>query len=267
MKAKLSKIFIRIKTLKHKRLILVAIVSVCLLPVPARASGISDIISLLQTITSTLQNAIGGVLSEIQSVRASINNFRQQVIWPLTEINQVKAFVSSTRAQYSNLMSQIVAIKNNSATLVNPSQLESAFRSGQPGSVAQLQPVYTNVYTVVPPPADAQAIQRNLMDIDDALAASSLKTTVLSDQTTQRMLALADAIDQQSAMAAPGSGPMLAAQAQVASLEAQAYQTKVLAAELRQEATRLAHTNAMLKQSSQAMHTLQNQFQQVLSHQ
>src|SRR5207244_11009533 len=114
---------------------------------------------------------------------------------------------------------------------------------------------------------DARAMTRKRKDIDDALAASSLKTTVVSDQTAQRRVALADAIEQQSAMAAPGSGPMLAAQAQVASLEAQAYQTKVLAAELRQEATRLAHTNAMLKQSSQAMHTLQNQFQQVLSHQ
>jgi hypothetical protein len=253
--------------LKHKRLLLVAIIAVCLLPIPARASGISDIIYLLQTITGTLKNAIGGVLSEIQSVNATINNFRQQVIWPFAEINQAKAFVSSTRAQYTGLMSQVFAIKNNSAALVNPAQLESAFRSSQPGSFGQLQPVYTNVYSAVPPPTDAQPIQRNLMDIDDALAMSSLKTTVLSDQTTQKMLALADSIEQQSTLAAPGSGPMLAAQAQVASLEAQAYQTKVLAAELRQEATRLAHDNARLKQSAQAMHNLGTQFQQVLSHQ
>ena len=44
------------------------------------------------------------------------------------------------------------------------------------------------------------------MDMDDALAMDSLKTTVLSDQTTQGMLALADSLEQQSAIAAPGSG-------------------------------------------------------------
>jgi hypothetical protein len=222
---------------------------------------------LFHTITSTLQNAIGGVLSEIQTVRATINNFRQQVIWPLAQINQTKTFVLSTRAQYRNLMGQIVAIKNNSATLVNPSQLESAFRSGQAASVGQFQPIYANVYSTVPPPTDAQPIQRNVMDIDDTLAMGSLKTTVLSDQTTQGMLALADSIEQQSATAAPGSAPLLTAQAQVASLESQAYLTKVLAAELRQEAVRLAHQNTEIKQSSQAMHNLQNQVQQVLTHQ
>ena len=115
-------------------------------------------------------------------------------------------------------MSQIQTIKNNSATLANPSQLESVFRSGQAGSIAQLPPMYTQVYATVPPASDAQPVQRNMMDMDDALAMGSLKTTVLSDQTTQGMLALADQLEQQSASgcarirpdafgAGAGSGP------------------------------------------------------------
>jgi hypothetical protein len=43
---------------------------------------------------------------------------------------------------------------------------------------------------------------------------------------------------------------MLATQAQVASLESQAYLAKVLASELRQEAAKLAHQNTLLKQSA-----------------
>ena len=266
MKKRISEMLKNLRPRSNKRLLLVAVLVLCLLPATARAAGISDILSLFQTITSTLQNAIGGVLSGIQTLNSAINNFRQQVIWPVAMINQAKGFVNSTRAQYGNLMFQIQDIKNNSASLVNPSQLESAFRSGQAGTIQQLQAVYTKVYSAVPPPTDAQPVQRNMMDMDDALAMGSLKTTILSDQNTQGMLALADSLEQQSAAAAPGSGPMLTAQAQVADLETQAYLAKVLAAELRQEAAKLAHQNTLLKQSAAATRNLQNQIQQVLTH-
>jgi hypothetical protein len=247
-------------------LLAVLVGALCLLPATARATGLSDILSLLQSITSTLQNAIGGALNGIQNLNSTLNTFRQQVIWPVAAINQAKGFVNSTRAQYQGLMSQIHAINNNSATLANPTQLESLFRGAQVSNLAQFPTLYTNVYTAVPLAADAKPIQRNMMDIDDALAMGSLKTSVISDQTTRGMLALADSLEQRSASAAPGSGQMLATQAQVASLESQAYLARVLAAELRQEAARLAHQNALLKQSAAATRNLQNQMQQVLTH-
>ena len=163
-------------------------------------------------------------------------------------------------------MSQIHGIKNNSATLSNPTQLESVVRNGQSGSIGQFQPLYTNVYGSVPSSNDARPVQRNMVDMDDALAQGSLKTTVLSDQITQGMLALADSIEQQSATAAPGSAPMLATQAGISELESQAYLAKVLASELRQEAAKLAHQNSLLKQSAASTRNLQNQVQQVLTH-
>jgi hypothetical protein len=248
-----------------RRWLFVLVVSLCFVPSSARASGLGDIISLLNTITSTIQGAIGGALTEIQSINSAINNFRQQIVWPLAAINQAKAFVASVRAQYGSVMSGIVTIKNNSASLVPPSQLESIFRSGRASSIDQVQPTYTNVYSAVPTQTQAQPLQRNMMDMDDALAMGSLKTTMLSDQTTQGMLAMADSIEQQSATAAPGSGPMLSTQAQVAELETQALMAKVLASELRAEAARLAHQNAWFKQSSASVRNLQNQMQQVLS--
>jgi len=267
MKKRISETFNNLRSGSGKRLAVIAVVALCLLPVTARAAGIGDILSFLQTITSTLQGAIGGALSGIQTLNSTINNFRQQVIWPIAAVNQAKSFVNSTRAQYGGLMSQIQAVKNNSASLVNPSQLETAFRSGQTQNIAQLQRVYTAVFAMVPSATDAKPIHRNMMDMDDALAMGSLKTTVISDQTTQGMLALADQLELQSGAAAPGSGPMLAAQAQVADLETQAYMAKMLAAELRQEAAKLAHQNTLLKQSAASTRNLQNQLQQVLSHQ
>jgi len=247
-----------------KRLLVVLTMMMVLAPVRARAAGIGDILSLLQTITSTLQNAVGGVLRQIQTVNSEINNFRQQIIWPINELNQVRGFVSAIQARYAGLMSQIQSIKNNSARLANPMQLESALRGGQAGTIGQFQQLYAQVYATVPQANAAQPIQRNMIDIDDALAMDSLKTTVASDQTTQNLLSLADSLEQQSATAAPGSAPLLTAQARVTDLVAQAQLEKMLAAELRQEAAKLAHQNALLRQSAAATRNLQNQMQQVL---
>jgi len=249
-----------------KRWLLLLLLAAVLAPPTARAAGIGDILTLFKTITSTMQGAIGGALSGIQTLNSTLNNFRQQIIWPLAQLNQARAFVTSTRAQYGGLMFQIQAIKNNSATLTNPSRLEFLFRNGQSGTIGQFQPVYTNVYGNVPSATDARLVQRNMVDMDDALAQGSLKTTILSDQTTQGMLSLADSIEQQSATAAPGSGPMLATQAGISLLESQAYLAKVLASELRQEAAKLAHQNSLLKQSAASTHNLMNQAQQVLTH-
>jgi hypothetical protein len=249
-----------------KRLLAVLIVAVIVAPTAVRADGIGDILSLFHTITSTLQGPIGGALSEMRKVTAAVNNFRQKTIWPLAVINQARGFISATRARYTGLMSQIEGIKNNSATLALPMQLESMFRGAQSGSIGQIPSLYTQVYQPVALAGIAQPGQRNLMDIDDAMSMDSLKTAMVSDQTTQGMLTLANSLEQQAMTAAPGSASMVTAQARIADLETQAQLAKMLAAQLRQEATKLAHQNALLKQRSVATQSLRNQIQQVLAH-
>ena len=249
-----------------RRWLLVAVATLCLIPLTARADGIGDILSLFQTITHTLQGPIGGVLSEMQKLSIAINNFRQQIIWPLALINQTRSFITATRARYSGLMFQIEGMKNNSATLALPMQLESLFRGAQAGTITQIPPIYMQVYQPLSQAGVAQPLQRNLMDIDDAMAMDSLKTAMVSDQNTQGMLTLADSLEQQAMNAAPGTAPMVTAQARIADLETQAQLAKMLAAQLREEATKLAHQNTVLKQSSVATQNLQNQIQQVLAH-
>src|SRR5207302_6154194 len=118
-----------------------------------------------------------------------------------------------------------------------PMQLESMFRGAQSGSIGQIPAMYTQVYQPVALAGIAQPLQRNLMDIDDAMAMDSLKTAMVSDQNTQGMLTVADSLEQQAMSAAPGSAPMITAEARVADLETQAQLAKMLAAQLRQEAT------------------------------
>jgi hypothetical protein len=132
--------------------------------------------------------------------------------------------------------------------------------------MGRIPSIYAHIYQPVAVAGGAQLVQRNLMDIDDAMSMDSLKTAMVSDQTSQSMLTLADSLEQQAMAAAPGSASMVTAQARVADLETQAQLAKMLAAQLRQEATKLAHQNALLKQRSVATQNLQNQIQQVLAH-
>jgi len=254
---------LRIELSKRHLLVVVAIV-VLLAPMEARAIGLGDIVSLIKTITDTLQNAVGSVLGEIHDVQTAINDYRQQIIWPITDLNQIRAFVGATREQYTGLVSQIENIKNDSASLANPKQLESALRSSGGGGLDQFAQLYTKVYANLPNENAARQIHRDMMDIDDALAMDALKTSVVSDQATGRIVSLADSLEEQSISAAPGSAPILTAQARITDLVTQAHMAKLLAAELRQEAAKLAHQNVLLKQSAAATRTLQDQIQQVL---
>jgi hypothetical protein len=251
------------KALSRRTCIVVLIAAVFAMPIPARA-GIADIITLLRTITTTLQNGVGAVLSEIKTVEGTFVALEQQFVWPLRLINQAKSFVTSTIGQYRGLLSQIHNIAVESATLVNPSHLEAEFRSASASSIGGIQPAYLKVYSAVPPATDAQIPERNIMDMDDASAVASLKTASIADETSNRMLAVADGIEQQASTAAPGSAPFLATQGQIANLESQAYLAKILAAELRLEAARVAHENALMKRSSSHSSTLRIQMQQVL---
>jgi hypothetical protein len=237
---------------------------VLMLPLTASA-GVGDIIQLLITITNTLKGEIGQVLGGIQTVANARQNLQQQVAWPLNAINQAKNSVLQVRAQYTSLAGQIHALEVSSASLVNPKQLESLVRSRQTGGMGQLQPAFLNVYGAVPSANNAGAADRNLMDVDDAMAVGSLKTTVMSDQASEQMLGVADSLERQSSATAPGAAPLITAQAQVANLQSQAFMQRMLAAQLRQEAARLAHDNTLVKRSAEANRDLRDHMRQILS--
>ena len=101
MKERTLKLFRNLKDYlgARKRWLPVVIVALCLIPSTARAVGLGDIISLLKTITSTIQGAIGGPLNEIQNLQSLLNRFRQQTIWPLAAISQARALANAVRAR------------------------------------------------------------------------------------------------------------------------------------------------------------------------
>ena len=249
---------------KKRALTIGFICAVLLVPLTANA-GVGNILSLLTSITSTLKNGVGQVLSGIQTINATVRDLEQQVVWPVTLINRARAEVSQVRAQLAGLAGRIHGIETGSANLVRPKQLEALLRSQRAGDLNRISASYTEVYHTLPQASQATNGQRNLLDSDDAFALSALKTATVSDQASEQMLNVADGLEQQAALSAPGSASILTAQAQAANLENQAMLHRLLATELREEAARLAHANALRKQSADANRNLRLNVQQILS--
>src|SRR5579864_7448813 len=105
---------------------------------PAARAGVGDIISLLNTITSTIRNGIGVALNGIQTIQNTERQLQQQVLWPVAVISQTKDSVSQIRAQFTNLAQQVHSLATNSATLANSKQLELLLRGERTSNLGQV---------------------------------------------------------------------------------------------------------------------------------
>jgi hypothetical protein len=105
-----------------------------------------------------------------------------------------------------------------------------------------------------------------MIDTDDALGQENLKTTLIADQGQDVILATANQMENQVAVSTPGSNPFLTAQAQVANLRCQAYIQKMLAADLRLEAGRIAHDNVLVKRRAASAGSLSQFISGALTH-
>jgi|ERR1017187_1402866 hypothetical protein len=226
------------------------------LALPSRAhAGIFDI---FDEIFGTIQNDMGSALSEINQMTHQLQQLYQQTLWPLALLNQARGFVSNSITSYRSYMTQVFSLKSSSATLASPQQLEAILHSRQAAQIPALQTSFLTNYGAVAPVNTASPQDRVMMDIDDALGQETLKTTLISDQGQDVILATANQMENQAAVSTPGSTPLITAQAQVANLRCQAFTQKMLAAELRQEAGRIAHDNVLTKRKASAAGAINN---------
>jgi len=230
-------------------LTLAGILAVTLVAPPtAQAQG--GLVTAIQSVLNVINGIIKTGLNAINSVRTEINNFYQQATWPVALINQAKTMVTQMIGQYRSVMQNIFSINLKGATLPNPTALENAMRNHQTNDFASLTTSFGSTYGSVPNTTAASPADRTMIDMDDALAVDNLKTLKESDVAGDLTLQAADDIENAASQAAPGSAPFLTATAVVASIESQALTQKMLAAELRQEAARLAHENTLRKRGA-----------------
>jgi hypothetical protein len=123
-------------------------------------------------------------------------------------------------------------------------------RNRQVGDHAQLVAEFQQTFGSLPAPAEVHPEERNLIDVDDALAIDQLMTLKMGDASADNTLRAAEAIEEEATRMAPGSAAMSAAAAHIAAVQSQAHIQKMLAGQLRQEAARLAHDTMTLKRGA-----------------
>jgi len=233
---------------------------------PPRVQAQGSLWVAIQGVLNVINGTIHTALNNINSVRSTISSFYQGAVWPVQLINQAKAQVTQMITQYRNLMEGIFTINLSSATLPTPQALESVMRNHQTSDFGTLATNYTNIYQAVPGATGASSDDRNLTDMDDALAMDNLKTLKATDDADDLTLSVADQIEDGAGAAAPGSVPFLTATAIAASVQSQALTQKMLAADLRQEAAALAHANALRKRGATSTGQLGTEIQNLLKH-
>ena len=234
---------------KRRLLICVLMIETCFV-LPKFAHG--QFLSVFDSIFSSIQNDIGSSLSQINQIMQQTQKLYQTTLAPLAALNQARGFVVNSINSFRGQMNQIFNTSFTSAVTPGPQQFESILHSRLSSEIPALQTSFFSNYGTVPPVNAASPQDRVMMDVDDALGQENLKTTLIADQGADVILLTANQMENQVAVSTPGSNPFLTAQAQVANLRCQAYMQKMLAAELRQEAGRVAHDNVLVKRRTDA---------------
>ena len=237
---------------------LVGAVAFTIVVPPAKAQlGIPAIIAAAAQVVATINNVIGPLFSAIRGAFSTINgvlnqfrNLWEQVVYPLQLINRARALVSSLIAQYRGLLTALMRVNVSSAQLPNPASLESIIRNRGTGDFGQLTSAFGQTYRAIPQPTDAHPIERDLADIDDAMALANLKTLKASDAVVDQMMTAANAIEDEGVNMAPGEAPFLAAAGITASVKSQGMMQRMIAAAIRQEAARVAYDNTVRKRNA-----------------
>jgi hypothetical protein len=231
-------------------LALAGVIVLALVVMPPQAKAEGGMIPAIQAVLKILNTLILPVVNSIHGTRSANSTFYQTTVWPVPSINQSNSLVLQMIGQYRNLMSGILSVNLRSATLPAPQSMETLIRDHQVNNFVGLTQSFNGTYRTIPTPNDANQADRDMSDFDDALTLDSLKTLKASDSATDLELQAADSIESAASQAFPASTPFLTATATSSSIRSQALTQKMLAAELRQEAARIAHQNGLRKRGA-----------------
>ncbi|MGE5113645.1 MAG: hypothetical protein ACM3JB_22510 [Acidobacteriaceae bacterium] len=254
----------------HKaRTVALALILIVTASWPARGQFVDPCCALmaagLSSISSALQNVVGGGLNQIHSVDQGTQQFEQNVVWPQTLINQARALVGGLQGIF-NQINSLTHLRVNSATLVNPQQLEANLLSRNANLIGQTSTNYTALYGQVPMTTDASPQVRDMIDMTDAVAQDAMKRAIEIDALSDLELQAASQINQSIQSAAPGSAPIIEAQADAWLVRANAYTQAATADLMRLRAIDLANSSADIKMGATNTTNLRQQLMNLLQH-
>ena len=240
---------------RTKLLVLVLIVSL-VAPQPARAQlGIDwgAIVAAINSIGAAISNTIGpalrainGALGTLNGLMSSIQAFFTNIVYPPAAISRAQGLVGVVQGLYTQIQA-VSRVNVASATLANPQQLEQLLLSRNPLSVPNVTANYQTLYQTVPVPQNASPQTRDLIDMSDAAAQAAMKRAIAIDAIADTEMQAADRINSELAQAAPGTAPMVEAEAAAWLVRANAYTQSALGDVMRLRAVTLANSGAQLK--------------------
>jgi hypothetical protein len=152
--------------------------------------------------------------------------------------------------QFENQFHQVSGmfrVNVSSATLPQSQSLEALLLSRNAAEVASLSGQFQNVYGLVMPVNAASPQMRTMTDMTDAEAQDAMKRAIEIDALADAELSEANQMGQQIAQAAPGSAPILEAEADVWVVRANAYTQAALAELMRTRGIDLANQSKAAK--------------------
>ena len=235
----------------HKlRIAVLAIVFALIAPRPAKTQFLDPCCAIMQaglaSISSALSHVIGGGLNSVLSTDQAIHSFQQTVVWPQGLISQAQWLVGTLRGVFSQTES-LIHTPVASATLPSPQQLETILLSRNASQIPNMTSIYAAVYGPVPGQTNAPPSVRNMIDMSDAVAQDAMKRAIEIDALADAELNEANQMGQQISQAAPGSAPILEAEADVWVVRANAYTQAALAELMRTRGIDLANQSKVSK--------------------
>ncbi len=227
-------------------------------PPPAQAQiGIGVVLAAASAVVRTINNLIqgllniaNGLLSDISGVMGAFRQLMETVVYPQNLIDRARGLIASMIGTFRGILSSLFNVNVASAQLPDPSTLESIIRNRSTNDFGALAQVYTRTYGAVPNPTDAAPMDRDLIDMDDAAAQALLKTLKQADEISDQTIAASLAMEDEARVAAPGTADYIVAAGIIAAVQNQAVMQKMIAAEMRQEAARLAHSSMIWKRNA-----------------
>jgi hypothetical protein len=218
---------------------------------PTRANGqfgvdLAAILAALDKMQSLMSTYIAAPLKTINQYEQSVAKYEQEVMYPLAAINQAKTSVMQFEGQF-NQISSLFHVNVSSATLPQSQNLESLLLSRNAANVPTVSAQFQNVYGVVMPQNAASPQMRTMTDMTDAQAQDAMKRAIEIDALADAELNEANQMGQQISQAAPGSAPILEAEADVWVVRANAYTQAALAELMRTRGIDLANQSKISK--------------------
>lgn len=229
-----------------------ASLALALVLIPDRAHGqfgidTAAILAGLAKIQSLMQQYMAAPLKDINQAEQTTAKYEQEVMYPIAAINQAKSSVTQFESQFRQMSNMFRTVNVSSATLPQSQNLESLLLSRNAANVGSISNQFQTVYGVVMGQNTAPSSLRNMTDMTDAEAQDALKRAVEIDALSDQELNAADQMGQQITTAAPGSAPILEAEADVWVVRANAYTQAALAELMRTRGIDIANQSKISK--------------------